>query len=125
MTNLGESQSNFEKTLTIADPPLGRVIAAVIARIGRQQIIPADDAFRSPGPRHRLPKCLWRRRRNDLRSITAGGRQALQPYQIAQDARKVHLGGRALEDKIASDPQLGRMVPGEQKGCHVVARYAG
>jgi DNA-3-methyladenine glycosylase II len=41
MTNLGESQSNFEKTLTIADPPLGRVIAAVIARIGRQQIIPS------------------------------------------------------------------------------------
>jgi DNA-3-methyladenine glycosylase II len=38
---VGESQSNFEKTLTIADPRLGRVIAAVIARIGRQQIIPS------------------------------------------------------------------------------------
>jgi DNA-3-methyladenine glycosylase II len=41
MTNAGESQPNFEKTLAIADPQLGRVIAAVMARIGRQQIIPS------------------------------------------------------------------------------------
>jgi DNA-3-methyladenine glycosylase II len=41
MTNTGQSQPEFEKILAIADPELGRVIAAVIARIGRQQIIPS------------------------------------------------------------------------------------
>jgi DNA-3-methyladenine glycosylase II len=41
MTNAGQSQPHFEKALAIADPKLGRVIVAVIARIGRQQIIPS------------------------------------------------------------------------------------
>jgi DNA-3-methyladenine glycosylase II len=39
MTKAGQSQPDFEKALAIADPKLGRVIAEVIARIGRQQII--------------------------------------------------------------------------------------
>jgi DNA-3-methyladenine glycosylase II len=44
MTNADKSQPNFEKMLTVADPQLGRVIAAVIARIGRQQISPSRTA---------------------------------------------------------------------------------
>ena len=41
MTDAKPSPPNFENVLTDADPRLGRVIAAVVARIGRQRITPS------------------------------------------------------------------------------------
>jgi DNA-3-methyladenine glycosylase II len=41
MTDAAKSEPNFEEALTVADSQLGRVIAAVFVRIGRQEIIPS------------------------------------------------------------------------------------